>query len=76
MSKPVVIVHIEGGMVSHVLTSTEDVDVVVVDHDTDNVDSDALRSLPGAEDEWVSAGIHEPDQVDGKLAGDILESLR
>lgn len=82
MNKPVVIVNIEGGLVSHVLTSTKDVDVVIVDHDTDSVDEDRIINFGGGlrDDipgigERVVAWKHEPEQVDEKLAREIRDAI-
>lgn len=73
--KPVVVINIEGGTVSHVLTS-KSIDIVIIDHDTDGVDENQIiNDFPGCEDERVMVFRQDPDQIDKKLTNKMIKAL-
>ena len=71
MERPTIAINVQGGVVSHVLAS-EEVNIIIIDHDTQG---DGLTDFPGCAGDCVEVVGKNADQVDKGLAQKMWGSL-
>ena len=66
-----VVITMEGGLIQHVMADTEDVQVMILDFDTEGGDDERIKEFEG-NPVYVFQGV---DDVDPERVGEIEEAL-
>jgi hypothetical protein len=82
MSKPKIVIVMDGGIIQHILADTKNVEIALIDYDIEGMEEEKLTDIPqteqllGAKEKAYCWHMDGPDEVNASRVADLFSVIR